>query len=451
MVAKSKTFVVSKKNLINMASVTMFLHLLCGLLRYLIDIRFVLALDYASTISLLVCALAYYFMCKPKILMEISTKKEYALLLLFFGWLVLAQIVNIIIRGPKSAAFAPNALHDTLLLFFVFFPYGHYIARNEVPNIGKRLFEALLIVWSAFIFFVLIYVFMNRVVILPGNIKLGFYDIYAFNLNNNPNHTSWFEFVFFMLCVLMVFVSKNRSSRIMYSCFSIIHFTGMVLSNSRTFLLATLVFCAGICFFQVNKKCSDKEVYKRIFLSVFSAICVVGFLYLLRLLIFEAYNFCMHLAGAEISYAQKKLTYENLSTLTSRTPIWKGCINELFTNPLTFFFGEGIANSKQLVFQFVSRELYTHNQFIEIAICAGFPALLAFLFFIFLALKNALSVISEKSINIAGMFIALCVPVLLLANCAEALLMFYRRPGSYVFFVCCGWLYEYGRQKHKAL
>ncbi len=434
-----------------MASATMFVHLLCGLLRYLIDIRFVLALDYASTITLSVLAVVYYIQCKPRILTEMGRKTQYTLLLLFFGWFIVAQTTNVVFHGLKSAAFAPNALHDTLLLFFVFFPYGSYVAKNGVPNLGKHLIRALLILWSTFILFVLINVFMNKVVELPGDIKLGFYDYQAFNLNNNSNHTSCFEFVFFFLCIFMVSVSKSNAEKIMYSCFGLIHYTGMILSNSRTFLLAALVFCAALCFFCVYKESLSKVFYKRILLAVLSAICAVGLLYLLRLLLFEAYNYCKSLAGTNSTVAPKKLSYEGLTTLTSRTTIWKHCVKELFTNPFTFFFGEGIANSKQLVAQINGKELYTHNQFIEIAICAGFPALIAFMIFVFFALKNALSVINEESISIADIFISLCIPILLIANCAEALLMFYRRPGSYVFFICCGWLCEYVRQKNETL
>ncbi len=444
---KTKLFATDKSHLIHIASITMFIHVLCGLLRYLIDIRFVLPLDYTTTGLLIVYTLLYCIRNKTRLFSSLKSKLGLHLLAFMFAWFILSQMANVILRSPKSAYYAPNAILDTLLLFFVFFPFGCSIVQNGVPQIGKRLFIALLFIWSLFMLYVVVNALMNRVISLPGGIRLGIYGNKKLNLNNNSNHTSCFEFVFFCLCAFMAYISKKYSIRIMYIFFCVIHYFGLVLSDSRAFFLATSVFCSGMSFYWALRRLQNKAIWSRILFSALLAIVIAGLLYLMRLAVYEIYSYTARLAGAESIFKQKAIRDENFSNLHGRTDIWANCIKELFSKPVTFFFGEGIANSKQITLRQFGQELYTHNQFIEVAICAGVPALVGLLAFLILLFRNAFLILLEKPVIMAHVFIVLSICVLLLANCVEALLMFYRRPGSYVFFLCSGWLCEYTRQK----
>ena len=216
MKAETNRFLIGKNQLLDIASVCMFIHVLCGLMRYLMSISFVLALDYASSAVLLVSAVIHWIEFRPKLITQVKTSTEHLLLVLLLCWSLVSLVVNLFVKGPRSAFFAPNALHDTLLIVFVFFPYGRHAAKYGVPRLGKRLFDVLMILWTLFILFVLINVFMHRVVVLPGDIRLGIYDGAAFRLNNNQNHTSCFEFVFMFLCLFRAFYSKRKTVKAVF-------------------------------------------------------------------------------------------------------------------------------------------------------------------------------------------------------------------------------------------
>lgn len=435
---------VDRQRLVNIASVTMFIHVLCGLMRYLTNVNVVLAVDYLSTAVLLCAAVTHcvQYRADPRALLRGC--REQTVLCLFLLWCVMSQIVDVIWSGPQSAYFLPNALHDTLLIVFVFFPYGRFAAQCGAPRIGAVLLKVLIALWTAFIAFMLVNVFMGRVVHLPGGIRLGVYDGLKFNLNNNQNHTSCFEFIFMILCVFELLISRRRSVKALYAPFALVHFVGMALSDSRTFFYSSLILCAAFVFYILTRVFKEKPLWQRLLLSAVIALAAAMCLYALRLSVWKIYD-----ALKDDAPVQKSLIYEKLTTFTSRTTIWKGCIQNLYSDVKLHFFGMGVANSKSLVFDVIGSKLYTHNQFLEVFVCVGIPGLILFVMFVLLALSNAVKVLFDRCTKPVYAYIALCIPILLLANQFEALLLFYRRPGSYVFYLCCGFLCEYAKRLKK--
>ena len=442
----AKGFHIDKKRLIDIASVTMLVHALCGLLRYLTNITVVLALDYTSTLLLLFATVVHCIQFRPKAPSLKRICLEHKLLIFVFLWCIVSTVANFIIQGKEGVSFAPNALHDVILTVFVYFPFGIYIARNDMPSLARKLLKGFVAGWSLFMVFVLVNVFMGRAIELPGKIMIGgtWYNS-TFCLNNNPNHTSCIESVFLTLCLFLALRSKQTGERILFCTFSIVHFTGMVLSNSRTYLASILFFLTLLSFFAAFRRLENQKTPIRIVISALIALAVCGALCLLKHAVSAVYEVCPHYINEARLLDETQPSSPYFSTVSFRIGMWKACVKALFTDPLLFLFGNGPANSKALMLRLIEREYYTHNQFIEIAACAGVPCLLAFAALVVLILKDAWQVGRRNMLDAVKLFFILYLLSLLLANTMEALLMFYRRPGSYVFYISCGWICEQAR------
>ena len=84
--------------------------------------------------------------------------------------------------------------------------------------------------------------------------------------------------------------------------------------------------------------------------------------------------------------------------------------------------------------------LYTHNQFLEIAVAHGIPGLLMFLVWLGMIARSCVKIVSGKIESMyKGMIILVGIILLLVvANLTEATLMYYCFFTEGIFFLICG-------------
>ncbi len=422
-----------RQRLISVAAVVIFLHAACGLLRFLTAEAVALAIDYAACLALLVSFVLYARQNRPRLSGHVEWKGEKGLLLFMFVWLILSCIANLLFVGPKNVYYAPNALIDAALLFFVYFPFGRLIAREGASGLTVKLLCLLLTLWSLFILAVLVFVFMGRVMVLPGGVRLGVYEDYnALALNNNPNSTSCIEYVFLMSCALAALSTKRKAFRLVCIVFMLIHFTALVISGSRAYFLAALVAFGLTGFGAAWRRFDQRKTAARLGIALLAAVCTVFALLLLR----YAVDYLFGLVGSE------KPLIPTDKRLSGRTDIWIRSVKSIFHSALRYLFGVGAANSHAAMAEYGHVHLYTHNQFLEIGVCAGVPCMAAFACLCWMLAKKGAWITLKQAFSLRRVLAVAFFASLLIANLAEAHLLFYRRPPSYAFFLLAGWIYE---------
>ena len=88
--------------------------------------------------------------------------------------------------------------------------------------------------------------------------------------------------------------------------------------------------------------------------------------------------------------------------------------------------------------------MYTHNQFLEVTLALGFPALFVFIGFLLYILFNTVRLFRYSKSDSIDLIIPIFLLTILMANMTEAFLMFHRCFASFIFFFLCGWVNERG-------
>ena len=129
------------------------------------------------------------------------------------------------------------------------------------------------------------------------------------------------------------------------------------------------------------------------------------------------------------------------ATLTGRTDIWAGALKGMVSSVQRFFLGVTPVGVNSLISLMTDGkyDMYTHNQFLEVGVALGVPAMCAFIVWFVLILKAGY-VQLKKEFNYS-MLLIVFVLALMLGNMAEATLMFYQFITGHAFFFLCGWIY----------
>lgn len=146
--------------------------------------------------------------------------------------------------------------------------------------------------------------------------------------------------------------------------------------------------------------------------------------------------------------------YKTLNSLLSdRLRIWEYAFKAITSSPQRILTGVTPVNVNDALNEASGRELnyYTHNQFFELALCLGIPALLIFVLFLFWTLRSCILLFLDPSSSAVTLLATVFLAIILLSNVTEATLLFYRFLSSYVFFFLCGWINEQGGKAAKNL
>ncbi|MBQ3668851.1 MAG: O-antigen ligase family protein [Clostridia bacterium] len=436
-----------KKRLIDATCVMAFVHIGCGLIRFLINETAAVAVDWVFAVGMLTFAGWYALKHKPgrPKINDIGAPQLTALFM--FLWCALSTLANLIYRGGHSVFYSPNALIDTLMLAALFFPLGTYMARRGVPRIARVLTDAFMGAWTLLIIYVLINVFSGREVVLTGGRILGIDDFYkSLALNNNPNSTACIECAFMTVAVLLVYKAKGAAQRSVYALCILVHFAALVLTNSRTYFAIALLPPAVLCFCSANAALNKKGRWLRVLLALLAALALIALMSLLRELVFSLQALTNDM-GENMGEVKPFITPE-MGTFSYRTEIWEAALNVSTGNAFNLLFGVGIANSRATILEMVGRELYTHNQTLEIALCVGMPCALGFIWLTLQTLWAAAKLSLKRPPDAVNLFMAACLAGLCFSGLLEAHLMFYRRPASYAFFIICAFICERARSKN---
>lgn len=172
---------------------------------------------------------------------------------------------------------------------------------------------------------------------------------------------------------------------------------------------------------------------------------------------FYKYNTDSSLVSVALAQSEKSLAaadassqgvlYKKLDNFFSgRLHIWGYAMKAITKSPQTIRHGVTPGHIFSAMDEAAGRriKLYTHNQFLEVALALGIPALIVFIGFFFYTIYNAVTLFRYTKYEPLSIVTPVFLLVFILANMTEATLLFHRIFSSYVFFFVCGWINERG-------
>lgn len=410
-------------------------------------------------LALIAAVLVYflYAMVKaPQLLFRIKNftkglfRPEFTILVLFFVWSVICAIVE---DGSQTTGFFRSlldAFKGVVLLFiddsnlfntfvsvFIIFTMAYVFHGNSARKIMESFFHVICAGLTVFMIYVL-YVVCNPGIDLPGSANISMSVVGRLGVYSNPNTTGAIAEIIFLMCIYMV-ITKKGLLRWLYAATALVHYFILILSNSRACILATGIAVAAIA----GKLCFDalknKVLWQRILIAVLATAAVGGVIIGMKKPVYAVYESISHFSAISGEY---DATREVDVTFSFRTEIWIAAVKSVFQDAKHFFFGVtpyGIAKEMSIWTE-SHRTIYTHNQFLEIAVSHGVPGLIIYLVWLIMIAKSCVRIVSDGTKGSQKGLIVLVgmVLMLVLANLMEATLVYYGFFMEGIFFLFCG-------------
>ena len=426
--------ILNRKNLLSLGLFAVLFHAVITFLPYFFDgFGWIYIVDYIILGITGFAAIVYL----AKGQYPIRFQPAQVLLLLFVAWYIVSCLSMTIKYGNDWVTHNNAGLLNIAVSSLLAFPLGYVMIREGKQSFGKILLHILLISWTLFIAFVLIYIFQGKTITTFNNGLIRIKSK-ALQLNCNQNTTGAWEMLFFLGCCFMTLWCRKLPLKIIYSIASIIHFSALILSNCRAGFLASLFGFMAITGIAVYLWLDKNKKKHKLLIAMAAAVAAGVVYYFLSQLVFILYNL---LTGAKSSgrtfVAQEK-------TFSGREEVWQYAIAGIFSSFRAAVFGFTPASVPEVIAQMSNDTLeamYTHNQFLEIAAGIGIPGLCIFLVWFYMIVRDSYKLFFVQKDRTLFLIIPVLIISLMLANMMEATLVFYDYINHYVFFLLCGLVY----------
>ncbi len=435
----------------------MCLHLGRSILRYFLTPSFsdrLFKVERWILIALIAAVFAYILITRvktPCMMFRIKNfikglfRPEFMLLMLFFAWSLICAVVAEgrdtmslfqSIKGTVNLFIDESYLFNTFVNVFIIFIMAYVFRGNSSWKMMESLFHVLCAGLTVLMVYVL-YIVCNPGIDLPGSTGIGM-TFGRLGIYCNPNTTGAIAEIILLMCLYMV-VTRKGLIRSIYVIALIVHYVILILSNSRACILATGLAVSAI----VGKLCFDalrsRVLWQRILIAGLAAASVAGIIIGMKKAVYAAYEAISHFStiNGEYNMARKAEI-----TFSRRSELWIAALKSIFQDVKHFFFGVtpyGVAKEMSIWAE-SHRSVYTHNQFLEIAVANGIPGLVMYLVWLGMIARSCVFIaIREKKDAYKGIIIlAGMIMMLVLSNLMEALLMYYGLFMEGFFFLICG-------------
>ncbi len=367
----------------------------------------------------------------------------------FVLWYVIVFLVRQRIDGVLWMKYGHWWIVDMLISACFLFPLGFFAGIKE----GKKWMEASLHIFlglhAVFTLWCLWEVFHMNTVTLPSGAQVYMRQGRTLQIGCHYNITGAIAASMFAGCLYMV-ASKKSFIRILYIAAGCIQMVALLLSNSRTVFLSTILLIACWAGIGVWQKTTGKRKMQRICMTiaVTAFICLV--FWWLRTEVFVWYgNISINALAADegtlrsVQNAAEESVRE-LNNLSGREKVWRGAIRIMLSSPETFFFGVTpfkVTDALREIGGLTNDFAHAHNVFLQVGVSFGVPMMLAFNFFSVRVLWKGMKVILRGAgKTYQGAYMAPVIVLFFIAmNQMEAYLVAYFSIMSYLFFLMCGW------------
>ncbi len=367
-------------------------------------------------------------------------------------WLILSCIFMTIQTKSDYLLNNEMEINDSLITFLCIYPLGKLIGgRTEYikKETFLKLLHGLFITWTAVMLFILLHVFSGQLIILFDKYTIGMVDGVNFEISCNRNVTASIAITSLLISIYMLYrYSYKQLIWHVYLISAVIHYVTLVLTQSRTSILAGTIGFAAIVGVTAFVKYELRG--KKTILSCLLGILGGGVFFGLRFPVYRLYLSVYSLVtGSESFLIPREIIDSSTATMSGRIPIWSYCIKEMMNaRPLlTGVSPLGVFQRVEDAMNIHYMPLNAHNEFLEIGVGLGIPALIAFIVFVVLIVIRSYNVYFVKKASLHYLILPLIIMTMMIISLAESFLGFYQNYIQFIFYFLCGYVYCLGDKK----
>ncbi len=376
--------------------------------------------------------------------------------LLILVFLFLWQFVSAASFGARDAAalLAENdaEVFDTFVRCFFLFTAA-CLAGDNARKVLEALFHLLTLLLTVVMLYILWRVFQGEAFRMPGGNWVGMGIDIRLYPGCNANVAAAYAEILIMVCLYMISVRRGFVRALYFPALAV-HYVVLILTNCRNCLLVTAFVAAVLAFRKLFAAMCGRRDILRFGASAAAALAVFALILGLRAPVFCLYEAASHRCsslGTDALSAMRPIVL----TTTGRTQIWKASAKIVFSDMRHVLFGvtpANIARELDAVFTEYPAQ-HTHNQYLQIAVANGLPAVAAFLSWLYLLANTCMRIVRGRAENgYRGLCVAAGILLMLvLSNLYEPMLLYYRDlPGDMLFLLGGFIVYRYGGRKAPA-
>ena len=428
---------VRKDVLVMLAGILAVFHAMIALLNYFVEIPAARTADAVLGGITGVYAVLVFLVSRPRLRFSF---RQCLPVVLLFCYAVSVIVMSVRYRTPWFWENNAQGLYDTAVLLLTVYSLGRCSGREGIHPVLRVVLQLCLLAWTAFMLFVLIRLPQSPVIRLPNRGMIAFQESRLY-LNCHPNTTGVIAMTALLICCFMAFISKKRVTKGIYILFACVHYAVLVLSNSRTMLAASLIGFAGLT--AVTAYSGFRGKY-RLLLTAGTTIISIAVFWIARDWVFGVFRTAS--INSEVPAAQwesRDIVDGGFMTFNGRLTGFRYALTAMGDDLQCFLTGVTPPVVKLALYKASAGawNMYTHNQFLEIGVAVGVPAMVCFAVWLFLLGMDCAG-LCRKGGKRREVYISLILLAFTLANMLEATLLFYGYIISYVFFFMAGWINE---------
>ena len=390
----------------------------------------------------------------------------------FALWCLLAAFAACRTGSTWKSLDAP--LYDVFFSALLLAPLAVLLEKEQRETLFDVILAVLVLALAFAMLLVLFLLYTNRTPFsVPGG-QVGLDTELRLRLNCHGNTTGAYALTL-SLASLYLALRRGVWPKLVFGAAFGVHLAVMLLSNSRTALLALLFSLSLLAAVRLLQEKRLGSLARRIGAAALAVGALLAGVLLLRAGLYALLERQTHTAEAlsagenlaEVMITPDPVTPEeaakseeiiaaresessggralNLNT-NGRTEIWRHCLSLLFADARRALFGYTPSGIRPAIRAASSGAFntYSHNQFLEIALGFGLPALLLFLAWLLVLFTLSLRLLLRGSVRDAVLPVLLL--ALVIANLTEAYLVYYHYLPGAAFFLVSGFAAEKARR-----
>lgn len=441
-----RTLQIGGKALAAYAAVFGAFHMLLTVLKFYVGLDYMglLYVDYALFLVLALGASGYALAARcrhpeaaprKKAFAKRILHKENVLLLVLMIWFIISCLYVSNDQGGNWLLYNLPSLFDMAVSLLVLFTLAQFMPGRRTLDILCDIFIFLLTLLMTAVLAVLLTTGsfqtpVGVVAMIEGRL----------NISSNPNTVGMYAGLLIMLCLYRM-ADVKPVLRLLYALAAVIHFIILSLSSSFSSLFSIMAGLGLAALLLTWRLLRGKKSWLRFWLSVLAMVAAMILAYLGRNLVFLVWNL---LTGGENARDVSE------GNLFNRLDIYRFAIKGLFFKLRIFVFGVTPVSVDSLI-SIVSDgkyNLYTHNQFLEVALSMGAPGLLMYtvwLAWLAIACVRVALAREDRGVSLAQRLLPVLILTQVAGNLAEGMLLFYFTLNGAFFFLVSGYVTQHAR------
>ena len=378
-------------------------------------------------------------LCFRELLRELVTP-GFIILAVWLVWACVAWVLTVR-EGLSSLSHNSSYIFDMFVSLMVLFPMGCYMGKrgrftllNVLMDTGICL-HALLLMGG----FLAMALSADHTAVIFGR-SFGYTLEHRLAMGAYVNTTGAYGAFFAMAAIYRLCAVKKPAAKVLYGLSILLFLYALVQSDSRASILSFAAFLFFLVFVLVTRrlKVLDSKAVRIVLLviGVAALLCLIMFLMDgANSLPFRAVTAVMpRLFGSERA--------ETAAVLGGRTLLWDTIIQNIRSDPHLMTHGCSPATVIFHVFDLTGEQLYTHNQFLEVFLGQGVPAVVMFTLWVCWLCRRCYGLAIQKNseVNPGCWILPVIILALLVCNMAEAMLVSLQHYIGSMFFLTAGYI-----------